>query len=148
MYASSQPHTDDIMWSQMGILTAIFPLLIRESYAPVLLERKAKRLRKETGNPQLKSRFDRQLSQKRLVIDTLIRPFRILFTSPIVILLAISTAIVYGYQYLVFTTLSYIFREKYHLSTGLSGLVYLGNGIGTVLGNLLQTSGYTVQKKR
>lgn len=147
MYASSQPHTDDIIWSQMGILTAIFPLLIRESYAPVLLERKAKRLRKETGNPQLKSRFDRQLSQKRLVIDTLIRPFRILFTSPIVILLAISTAIVYGYQYLVFTTLSYIFREKYHLSTGLSGLVYLGNGIGTVLGNLLQTSGYTVQKK-
>ncbi|KAJ5449761.1 MFS general substrate transporter [Penicillium daleae] len=118
----------------MGILTAVSPFLIQESYAPVLLERKAERLRKETGNHQLKSRLDRQLSQKRLVVDTLIRPPRILFTSPIVMLLAVDTAIVYGYQYLVFTTLSYIFQDQYHLSTGLSGLVYLGNGIGTVLG--------------
>lgn len=52
-------------------------------------------------------------------------------------LLAVDTAIVYGYQYLVFTTLSYIFQDQYRLSTGLSGLVYLGNGIGTVLGILL-----------
>lgn len=127
-------HTDDSTVAQMGILTAVSPFLIQESYAPVLLERKAERLRKETGNHQLKSRLDRQLSQKRLVVDTLIRPPRILFTSPIVMLLAVDTAIVYGYQYLVFTTLSYIFQDQYHLSTGLSGLVYLGNGIGTVLG--------------
>ncbi|KAJ5358646.1 MFS general substrate transporter [Penicillium cataractarum] len=118
----------------MGILTVIFPFLIRETYAPVLLERKAKHLREETGNPHLKSRLDRQLSQKRLLLDTFIRPPRILFTSHIVTLLAIDTAIVYGYQYLVFTTLSYIFQDQYHLSTGLSGLVYLGSGIGTILG--------------
>jgi hypothetical protein len=118
----------------MGVLTVICPFLIRETYAPVLLERKARHLRKETGNPQLKSRLDRQLSQKRLLLDTFLRPPRILFTSHIVTLLAIDTAIVYGYQYLVFTTLSYIFQDQYHLSTGLSGLVYLGSGIGTILG--------------
>jgi len=118
----------------MGILTVIFPFIVRETYAPILLERKAARLRKDTGNPNLKSRLDRQLTQKKLIFDTLIRPPRILFTSPIVSVLAIDTAIVYGYQYLVFTTLSYIFQDKYRLSTGLSGLVYLGNGIGTILG--------------
>ncbi|CAI7666363.1 unnamed protein product [Penicillium pancosmium] len=118
----------------MGILTVIFPFVIRETYAPVLLERKAKRLRKEMGNPHLKSRLDTQLSRKKLIFDTLIRPSRILFRSPAVSLIAVDTAIVYGYQYLVFTTLSYIFQDKYNLSTSLSGLVYLGSGIGTVLG--------------
>lgn len=119
----------------MGILTVIFPFVIRETYAPVLLERKAKRLRKEMGNPHLKSRLDSQLSRKMLIFDTLIRPSRILFRSPAVSLIAVDTAIVYGYQYLVFTTLSYIFQDEYNLSTSLSGLVYLGSGIGTVLGN-------------
>ncbi|KAB8257988.1 MFS general substrate transporter [Aspergillus pseudonomiae] len=119
----------------MGILTIMSLFVLQETYAPVLLAHKAKRLRKETGNLELRSRLDQQqLSQQEVVIGTLVRPLRILLTSPIVMLLAIDVAIVYGYQYLVFTTLSYIFQDQYHLSTGLSGLVYLGNGIGTILG--------------
>ena len=115
--------------------------VLQETYAPVLLAHKAKRLRKETGNLELRSRLDQQqLSQQEVVIGTLVRPLRILLTSPIVMLLAIDVAIVYGYQYLVFTTLSYIFQDQYHLSTGLSGLVYLGNGIGTILGIMTPTN--------
>ncbi|GAB1191296.1 hypothetical protein APSETT444_000468 [Aspergillus pseudonomiae] len=129
----------DIMEPErMGTAMAVWglgSLVPPETYAPVLLAHKAKRLRKETGNLELRSRLDQQqLSQQEVVIGTLVRPLRILLTSPIVMLLAIDVAIVYGYQYLVFTTLSYIFQDQYHLSTGLSGLVYLGNGIGTILG--------------
>lgn len=53
--------------------------------------------------------------------------------------LAFYTAVVYGYEYLIFTTLAYVFQEQYHLSTGLTGLTYLGTGIGTVIGMSLGT---------
>ncbi|KAL4942932.1 hypothetical protein BDV06DRAFT_235104 [Aspergillus oleicola] len=120
----------------MGILTILFPFLIQETYAPVLLERKASRLRKSTGNPNFKSKLARDIgvSQRRYILQTMIRPLWYLVTSPILMLLALNVAVVYGYQYLVFTTLSYIFQETYGLSSGTSGLVYLGNGIGSVLG--------------
>ena len=120
----------------MAILTILSPFLIRETYGPVLLEAKARRLRKETGNPQLKSRLDPGVSRREVVFKALIRPPKLLLTSFVVTIIALDVAVVYGYQYLVFTTLAYIFQDKYHLSTGISGLVYLGNGIGTILGEL------------
>lgn len=121
----------------MAILTILSPFLIRETYGPVLLEAKARRLRKETGNPQLKSRLDPRVSRREVVFKALFRPPKLLLTSFVVTIIALDVAVVYGYQYLVFTTLAYIFQDKYHLSTGISGLVYLGNGIGTILGELI-----------
>ncbi|KAJ5188095.1 Major facilitator superfamily domain general substrate transporter [Penicillium cf. griseofulvum] len=118
----------------MAILTILSPFLIRETYAPVLLEAKTRRLRKETGNPQLKSRLDPGVSRREVILTALIRPPRLLLTSFVVTTIALYVAVVYGYQYLVFTTLAYIFQDKYHMSTGSSGLVYLGTGIGTILG--------------
>ncbi|KAL2676637.1 hypothetical protein Neosp_010401 [[Neocosmospora] mangrovei] len=40
-----------------GAISGAILLVLRESYAPVLLERKASRLRKETGNGLLRSRL-------------------------------------------------------------------------------------------
>ncbi|KAJ5666053.1 uncharacterized protein N7477_008501 [Penicillium maclennaniae] len=118
----------------MAILTILSPFLICETYGPVLLEAKSRRLRKETGNPQLKSRLDPGVSRRAVVFKALIRPPKLLLTLFVVTIIALDVAVVYGYQYLVFTTLAYIFQDKYHLATGISGLVYLGNGIGTILG--------------
>ncbi|KAJ6087296.1 hypothetical protein N7467_006210 [Penicillium canescens] len=118
----------------MAILSILSPFLIRETYAPILLEAKTRRLRKETGNPQLKSRLDPGVPRREVIFTALIRPPKLLLTSFVVTIIALDVAVVYGYQYLVFTTLAYIFQDKYHLSTGISGLIYLGNGIGTILG--------------
>ncbi|RAK98756.1 MFS transporter [Aspergillus ibericus CBS 121593] len=118
----------------MAILTVLSPFLLRETYAPILLERKARRLRRETGDPNIRSHSAPQLSQREVFFNALVRPLKMLLTSPVVMTLAFDVAVVYGYQYLVFTTLSYIFQDVYRLSTGLSGLVYLGDGIGTILG--------------
>ncbi|RDK38334.1 MFS general substrate transporter [Aspergillus phoenicis ATCC 13157] len=107
----------------MAVLTILSIVTLRETYAPILLERKARRLRRETGDRDLRSRSATPKSQHEMLL-----------TSPVVMMLAFDVAVVYGYQYLVFTTLSYIFQDVYHLSTGLSGLVYLGDGIGTLLG--------------
>jgi len=43
-------------------------------------------------------------------------------------------ALVYGLLYLFFTTISSVFTSQYGFSTGLSGLAYLGIGIGFVCG--------------
>ena len=57
-----------------------------------------------------------------------------LIFSPIVLLLSITMAVVYGYLYLLFTTLTEVFETQYGFSAGTVGLTYLGLGIGMFIG--------------
>jgi len=109
-------------------------IVYRETYAPVLLERKALSLRKATGDTRYRSKFDRGLTQKQIFQAALIRPLKLLFLSPIVLLMALFGSICYGYLYLMLTTISLIFQETYGWSQEISGLSYLGFGIGCLLG--------------
>jgi hypothetical protein len=107
---------------------------MRESYAYVILDRKAKRLRKETGNPNLRSVLDTGRSPRDLFIFSIVRPTKMLFLSPIVFLLSLYVAVIYGYLYLLFTTLTDVFEGQYGFSQGTVGLVYLGIGVGSMVG--------------
>lgn len=107
---------------------------MRESYAPTLLKRKTKRLIKETGNQDLRSQLDSGLSPKELFKLSIVRPTKMLIFSPIVLILSLFVAIVYGYLYLLFTTITGVFEGQYHFSQGSVGLTYLGIGIGSLLG--------------
>lgn len=63
---------------------------LRETYAPKLLGIKARRLRKETGNADLHTEWehpDRTLA--KVLRSSLIRPFRLLGTQPIIQALAV-----------------------------------------------------------
>ncbi|KAJ5915292.1 hypothetical protein N7454_011046 [Penicillium verhagenii] len=117
----------------MMILTMIF---YRESYAPVVLERKVERLRKETGNPNLRSTHNPGKLSRKLFLNALARPVKLLFRSPIVFLMVLFAATAYGYLYLMFTTMTEIFEDKYGFSSGIAGLTYLGFGIGSIIGLL------------
>ena len=57
-----------------------------------------------------------------------------LFLSPIVGLFSVYMAVVYGYLYLLFTTLSLVFESIYHFSQGSVGLTFLGIGVGSLIG--------------
>ena len=109
-------------------------ILLRETYGPVLLERRAKRLRKETGNNDLRSKLDSGLTKKDFFARSIIRPTKMLLRSPIVGLFSVYMAIVYGYLYLLFTTLSLVFEEQYGFDQGSVGLTFLGIGVGSLLG--------------
>ncbi|KAJ5921439.1 hypothetical protein N7466_009765 [Penicillium verhagenii] len=115
----------------MIIFTLIF---YQESYAPVILERKAARLRKESGNPALRSVYDKGNLTSQLFLTALSRPLKLLILSPIVLLMALLSATVYGYLYLMFTTMTSIFEGQYGFSSGISGLTYLGFGVGSLIG--------------
>lgn len=67
---------------QSGIFTILGFFTLKETYAPVILEKRAARLRKETGNPALRSKFDTGLTPKALFKRAIIRPTIMLCKSP------------------------------------------------------------------
>lgn len=80
-----------------GILTITMLLFMRETYAPVILQRKAKRLIQETGNTNLRSSMDTGVSARDYFKRALIRPSKMLVLSPLVLIFALYSAVMYGY---------------------------------------------------
>lgn len=122
-----------------GFLAVMMLLFIRESYAPILLQHKVNRLRKVTGNTLLRSKLDAGLSPKDYFNRGIVRPFKMLIFSPIVLIFAVYLAIVYGYLYLLFTSITEVFEQYYGFSTSIVGLVYLGLGVGSMAGLIWYT---------
>lgn len=112
----------------------------RETYAPVLLEKKTKKLRVETNNQELRSALDNGLSSKERLTRAMVRPFKMLFLSPIVGLMAVYAAFVYGILYLLYTTFTFVFEQYYGFSSSNVGLTYLGSGIGMFIGLFVSCS--------
>jgi MFS family permease len=60
-----------------------------------------------------------------------------LFLSPIVFLLSLYVGVIYGYLYLLFTTITLVFEQEYGFSEGVVGLSYLGIGVGSFVGLIM-----------
>jgi multidrug resistance protein len=119
-------------WAGAMFLLAL--LIQRETYPPVLLARKTRRLQKETGNMKLRSVLASDKTPGSLFLFSIIRPTKMLCLSPIVLGLSIYIMICYGYLYLLFTTLTELFETTYHISHSNVGLTFLGIGVGQIVG--------------
>ncbi|KAJ5960899.1 uncharacterized protein N7479_008049 [Penicillium vulpinum] len=117
-----------------GVASIVFFFAVPETYAPIILERKAARLRKSTGNTAYKSRLQSDIPPKQLFIRSLIRPSKMLVLSPIVALMSTYIAVLYGFLYILFTTFTIVFEGQYDFSASASGLSFLGSGVGMLLG--------------
>lgn len=113
------------------VITIVGTLIIPETYAPVLLRARAERLSKATGQVY-RSRFekDKQLAISQLFSTALKRPWVLLFREPIVFLLSLYMAIVYGTLYMLFGAFPIVFEENRGWSPGVSGLAFLGVLVG------------------
>jgi hypothetical protein len=114
----------------MVILTAC---ILRETYRPLLLEKKVKEMRKRTGNVDIKSALGHSKSTSQYLRLSLVRPLKLLFFSPVVLLPALGLALIFGEYFLLISTMGTVFQERYAFSVGESGLAYLGTGIGLIL---------------
>ncbi|KAH8898268.1 MFS general substrate transporter [Thozetella sp. PMI_491] len=118
-----------------GILILPSFFFMNETYGPVVLDRKVARLRKETGNAELYSKLDvgrpSAVDKFKLAI---MRPLKLLAFTPLVTLLALYVAITYGILYLMLTTFSFVYAQKYGFGPGIVGLTFLPAGIGMMLG--------------
>lgn len=100
----------------------------------MILERKTKRLRRKTSNKNLRSALETGKDAKDVFKIAIFRPVKMLFLSPIIFLMSLYMATVYGYLYLMFTTFPRVFEGQYGFSSSSVGLTYLGVGIGSFFG--------------
>lgn len=108
-----------------------------ETYEPVLLSSKAKKLAKETGNPHLRAVTDRGEGLVEKLKLSLIRPSRMLTTQPIVMLIAVYMAYLFGLMYLLLCTFPMVYKGVYKETTGIAALNYITLGISFVLGGAI-----------
>lgn len=117
-------------------LAAIF--FYRETFPPVLLRRKAQRLRRETGNAALHAKGEEESSKAQSFVSILrtafSRPFLFLTTQPIIQVFALYIAYCHGLLYLVLTTFAHLWTTRYHETISISGLNYIALATGYIIG--------------
>lgn len=88
-----------------GVLWIVCTIFVPETYAPVLLRKRAAKLSKQTGKVYT-SKLDLGKPHKTVASQfkvALSRPWILLFREPIVFLTSIYMAIIYGTLYMVRT---------------------------------------------
>lgn len=117
--------------------TVLIILFMPETYMPVLVSWKAKKLRQETGDPEIIAKTDLQKKTLRHVLTVIMtRPYRMLFQEVIVMCVSAYCALAYSIFYLYFEAYPLIFQgpdSVYKWSYGLAGLAFLLIYIGSVL---------------
>ncbi|KAK9775980.1 putative Major facilitator superfamily (MFS) profile domain-containing protein [Seiridium cardinale] len=122
----------ELMWLSGGTLAFLIFFLPETSSANILY-RRARRLRKLTGNdklicePELQSQ---EMTSKDILQMTLVRPFTLLFAEPIVLALDLYIALIYGLLYIWFESFPIVFEGIYGFSLGIEGLAFLGILVG------------------
>lgn len=124
-----------------GVVAILGTFLYQETYAPTILMKKARKLRKLTGNHNLHTIYEISNGESRLtkMKMTVILPLILLFTHPIVIGLGGFMAFIYGLMYLMIVTFPSIYGKHYGFSKGAVGLMYLPMGIGFIIGVIFWT---------
>lgn len=132
-----------VFWSTsiVDVLIQVAGLFfLTETYAPYLLEQKAKKIMASTdlekaSFKEARTVYERQGSRhwKDIFATALTRPFELFFRESIIQLLGLYMALVYGIFYLFLTTIPGIFRTVYGLDVGIGGLNYIALGIGLTL---------------
>lgn len=117
-----------------AVVTVMLFLWGAETYAPTILRSRADRLSKYTGKVyRFRSDAAKPLNVKELFIGSLIRPWKFLVFEPIVLLLSIYVAIIYGILYLNFAAYPIVFMQYRGWNAGEEGLAFLGIMVGAIL---------------
>jgi MFS family permease len=130
-----------IVLAASSVVTILIQVLTKETSHKALIHRNTVLLKKELGRADLKSCYDDSHGQttSQILRTGLIRPLKMLVLSPIVFLLSLYIAFVFGVVYLLYTTIPTVFEETYGFDVDLTGLVYLALGLGNILGWLVCT---------
>ena len=108
-------------------------LVLQESYAPVVLARRARTLRQETKNDSIRaSHEDIKLSPRTILGDYLARPIVMLIKDPIVLLMSLYGSTTYALLYLFLIGYPTVFQGIYHMGPGVGGLPALALIVGMI----------------
>jgi DHA1 family multidrug resistance protein-like MFS transporter len=121
-------------WLCTAVLVSLF-FLLPETSAANILYRRARRLRKATGDHRLKSQSEIDQAEHKLKdhLAVLGRAFTLSFTEPIVFFADLYTALLYGVLFIWFESFPLVFGEIYGFDIGKQGLAFLGIFVGGVI---------------
>ncbi|TID17216.1 hypothetical protein CANINC_004075 [Pichia inconspicua] len=125
-----------IFWVNFAFagLMWIIGSLIPETYSPVILKKRAKKLRKETGNPKIMTEQEAAgLSLSELIKTCLVRPLMFAATEPVLDLMCFYVCLIYSLLYAFFFAYPVVFGELYGYKDDKVGLVLIPIIIGAFL---------------
>ncbi|KAG8996476.1 hypothetical protein FRB94_008272 [Tulasnella sp. JGI-2019a] len=127
-----------MIWT--GVELALLVLFVPETHRATLEKRKAQRIRKQTGDPNYYSALEKN---DKGVFQTIqiscSKPFLIMYHEPMALALNIWSALLLGVLYLTFEAFpTRVFNAQQHFNTQISGLSFLGIGLGMLIGILSQ----------
>ncbi|KAI1506470.1 major facilitator superfamily transporter [Biscogniauxia marginata] len=113
-------------------------LFLEETYPPVILVEKAAELRRRTLNWGIHARQEEiEVDIKELLQKNFSRPLRLLFLEPIVTLLSVYMAFIYGLLYLFLTAYPFVFQGVHGFNAGQSGLAFFGMIAGQLVAGIV-----------
>ncbi|KAI1179751.1 polyamine transporter 1 [Nemania sp. FL0916] len=123
----------------MGFLAFTLDLFfMNESYPPVVLVQKAAELRRRTLNWGIHAKQEEiEVDFKELIQKNFTRPLRLLFLEPIVTLVSVYMAFIYGLLYLFLTAYPLVFQGVHHFNAGQSGLAFIGMVLGQLIAGIV-----------
>ncbi|KAK7897666.1 MFS siderochrome iron transporter 1 [Exophiala xenobiotica] len=127
---------EGVMACFTGVLWIFGTLTIPETYSPVILQKRAAALSKRNGKVYISVLERRQgkTTPKAAFQKSLARPWALLFLEPIVLLISIYMAIIYGTLYMCFGAFPIVYQQGRGWSPGIGGLAFLGVAVGMLLG--------------
>ncbi|KAJ1325046.1 Multidrug resistant protein [Microdochium nivale] len=126
-----------LYWIQLILAVIVWVLItftVPETFAPTILARRARRLRRETGNAEYVTEQDldtRPVSERLSVF--MVRPFQLLFGELIVFLISIYMSILYGLLYAFFVAFPIVYQRGKGYSAGTTGLMFIPLAVGVLL---------------
>lgn len=113
--------------------------VVPETYHPLLLKKRAQRLRWETKNWALHSALEEHpVTARAILIEYLLRPVQMLILEPILLCVTLYLSLIYGILYLFFEAYPISFQEvRGWQHPGVAALPFLGILIGVLCGAAL-----------
>ncbi|TBU32157.1 MFS transporter [Dichomitus squalens] len=115
------------------VQTVLLFTVVPETYVPVILKRKARRLR-QTDNPKWRAPIEKQEhSLFRMIMFSIYTPFKLLLLDRMALALDLWSALLLGILYLAFQAFPIIFEDVHGFDVQQTGLSFLGIGLGMAL---------------
>lgn len=129
-----------------GSCLALIVFTLPETYAPIILRNKARRLRKETGDPRWYAPIEaKTVPMGERISGIVMKPVKILIFEPMLLLITVYMSFVYGCLYLLFEAYPIVFIEGHGFNAGEGGLAFIPLFVGGVIGCLISVFYFNAQ---
>ncbi|EXJ94698.1 hypothetical protein A1O1_03095 [Capronia coronata CBS 617.96] len=132
----------EVLWGAAPVFVLMF-ISMPETSANNILLRRAQRLRKLTGNPNLKSQGEidqGNLSFSKIAGEQLWKPIEIFIKDPAVFFTNVYTSLIYGIYYSFFEAFPLVYLGVYGFNIGQLGIVFTCIVAGCVIGIVIYCS--------